>query len=714
VKARRLAPLLVVVAGLLAYHNSFTGGFVFDDVATITENPSIRRLWPIWHCLAPLHRGGLTTEGRPLINLSLAVNYALGGYNVWGYHAFNLTVHILAGLTLLGVVRRTLLQPALRDRFGAVANELALATAVLWTVHPLQTEAVTYIVQRVESVMGLFYLLTLYCFIRGAESPPVGSGQWFMGSGSRGRLWYGLSVAACALGMASKEVMVSAPVMVMLYDRTFVSSSFGEAWRRRQPYYLGLAATWILLALVEVSAGHFATTAMNARRIGLTWWQYLATEPGVILYYLRLCAWPSPLCLNHPWPIARSWMRILPAAIAVGILLVASAWALAKKPAPTPTSGPVWGFIGAWFFLILAPSSTVVPLHNPFYEHRMYLSLAAVASAIVMGLYSLAGRRSLAVFLVAALGLGIVTCRRNQDYRDAITITADAVAKFPHDPLPHFNLAVSFARAGRTQEAIAQYEQVLQMTPNDWEAHYNLGLALAQAGRVQEAIGQYEQALQLRPDSAGANYNLGLALARMDRSAEAIRYFEETTRLEPDDADAHNDLAVALAQQGRLQEAIGHWEQALRIDPGDADLQYNLASALHVLGKLPEAIRHYERAVDLNPNHVGAQNGLAWLLATIPPADGGDPGRAVTLAQRACRLTDNRVPAYLDTLAAAYAATGRFNDAVAAAEKAVELATADGQLQAAKIIEGRLQLYREGRAYRREGTNSVTKRSVGR
>ncbi|HUI05881.1 MAG TPA: hypothetical protein VL486_02635, partial [Verrucomicrobiae bacterium] len=386
-KGRRFFPLVVVAAGLLAYGNSFTGAFVRDDGASISDNPTIRHLWPIGQCLSPPHRGWLTVEGRPLINLSLAISYALSGYNVWGYHVVNLTVHILAGLTLLGIVRRTLLAPTLVSGFGAAANELALATAVLWTVHPLQTESVTYIVQRAESIMGLFYLLTLYCFIRGAELPPMGNEKWFMGNGSwkpGRRLWYGLSVAACASGMASKEVMVTAPVMVMLYDRVFASGSFREAWRRRWPLYLGLASTWILLGVVLVSAGVFAYASMTAQYIGR--WEYLAAEPGVVLYYLRLSVWPSPLSLNHPWPIAQAWTNVLLPASVMAILLGASAWGLTRKPAPSPTSGPVWGFVGAWFFLILVPSSSIIPLHDVIYEHRMYLSLAAVVSVVVMGL----------------------------------------------------------------------------------------------------------------------------------------------------------------------------------------------------------------------------------------------------------------------------------------------------------------------------------------
>ncbi|HUI05922.1 MAG TPA: hypothetical protein VL486_02840, partial [Verrucomicrobiae bacterium] len=389
--ARKFFPLLVVAAGLLAYSDSFTGGFCHDDFRSIPENPTIRRLWPIGQCLSPVRENWFTAEGgRPLINLSLAINYAISGYNVWSYHVVNLLVHILAGLTLLGIVRRTLLTPTLVSGFGAAANELALATAVLWTVHPLQTESVTYIIQRAESIMGLFYLLTLYCFIRGAELPPTGNAKWFMGNGSwkpGSRLWYGLSVAACASGMASKEVMVTAPVMVMLYDRAFVSNSFREAWRRRWPVYLALASTWILLGVLEVCAGVLAYASMAAQpEYPIRWWEYLATQPGVILYYLRLSVWPSPLSLNHPWSVAWTWTStLLPTAVVLA-LLGALVWAWRRKPAPTPASGLVWGFVGAWFFLILVPSSSIIPLHDVIYEHRMYLSLAAVVSVVVMGL----------------------------------------------------------------------------------------------------------------------------------------------------------------------------------------------------------------------------------------------------------------------------------------------------------------------------------------
>ncbi len=247
-----LAAGLLVLATAAAFSSSFAGAFVFDDEYAITENPSIRQLWPIWPTLSP-PRHGETVTGRPLLNFSLAINYAISGEGVWSYHAANLAIHVLAALLLFGVVRRTLLLPTMRDRWGGAALPLALIIALLWAVHPLQTESVTYIVQRAESLMGLFYLLTLYCFIRGAGS-------------ARGVYWYVGSVSACLSGMAVKEVMISAPLIVLLYDRTFCAGSFRGALRHRDGYYLGLAGTWALLGWLVVSMGPLARARGQAQR----------------------------------------------------------------------------------------------------------------------------------------------------------------------------------------------------------------------------------------------------------------------------------------------------------------------------------------------------------------------------------------------------------------------------------------------------------------
>src|SRR5271170_846359 len=275
---------LIVVAGIAAYHNSFHGPFIFDDIYAIAENPSIRRISDLRAVLVPPHEAA-TAQGRPVLNLSLAINYALGGADPAGYHYGNLLIHLAAGLALLGIVRRTLLLPLMRPRFGEAALPLAFATAAIWTVHPLQTEAVTYTIQRAESLMGLFYLLTLYCFVRGVQS--AGPTRW-----------WAAAFGSCLLGMGTKEVMVSAPVMVLLYDRTFVSGSFKEAWRRHGRVIFALACTWLLLGVLVVSGGGNRGGSVGFG-VRTPWWAYELTQGEAIIRYLRLCVWPHPLVFNY-------------------------------------------------------------------------------------------------------------------------------------------------------------------------------------------------------------------------------------------------------------------------------------------------------------------------------------------------------------------------------------------------------------------------------
>jgi len=220
---------IVIAAGVAAYGQTFTGSFLFDDEPTILCNPTIRH-WAT--ALAPPVNA--TSAGRPVVNLSLAINYALSGNEPWSYHVFNLIIHVLAGLTLFGILRQ-LLSPS------KIANGLSIAffSALLWVLHPIQTESVTYIVQRAESLMGLFYLQTLYWHVRSQEAT-----RSRQSSKTRAPFFATISVVCCALGMATKEVMVSAPLMVLLTNRFCFAGSFIEAWRRRTPISIWQPRVW--------------------------------------------------------------------------------------------------------------------------------------------------------------------------------------------------------------------------------------------------------------------------------------------------------------------------------------------------------------------------------------------------------------------------------------------------------------------------------------
>ncbi len=554
-----LAGAIVVFAALVAYHNSFSGPLIFDDLAAITNNPSIRHLGSAF---SP--PPNLTVGGRPVLNFTFALNYALGDMKVGGYHAFNLFVHVLAGLTLFGIARRTLLRPALRTRFGAVAGLLAAAIAAIWVVHPLQTEAVTYISHRAETLMGLFYLLTLYGFIRSVESPaPV--------------RWQIFSILMCLSGVMSKEIIVTAPVIVSLYDRTFVAGSFGEAWRKRRWYYTGLASMWLLL-LAQLRLG------LQQHEVGfgqgVTWWSYALTSCRSVVLYLKLALWPHPLVLDYGTDIVHHATGVLPYAIVLAVLVAGTVIALWRWPSV--------GFAGAWFFLILSPTSSIVPLTGqPMAEHRMYLPLAAVIGLVVLGLYTWMGRRSLILFIAMTAGLGWLSIQRNKNYDSNLAIWTDTVEKCPGNARAHFNLGnLLLAMPGRLPDAIAEYQAALRIKPDFAEAHSILGMTLATIpGQLPEAISHYEAALKINPGLVDAHFNLGNAWLQQGRYSDACEQYEETLKFKPDHLDGHVNLGIALVMMKRLNEAIAQFETALQIRPGYASAQKNLGIAKNILLK---------------------------------------------------------------------------------------------------------------------------------
>lgn len=586
----RLSALLLVLVGLLAYADSFWGVFLFDDQDGILRNPTIHHLWPLSAVLHPPSDSGTTVNGRPLVNLTLALNYALSGLHPWSYHLLNLALHLLAGLTLLGIVRRTLAGPAFRaSPLGSQALPLAFSAALLWTLHPLQTESVTYIIQRAESLVGLCYLLTLHTFIRATEEEAI--------SPSRARRWYLLSAAACFLGMATKEVMATAPLLIFLYDRTFVSGTFRSAWHRRRPYYLALAASWLLLGwLVLGSHGRGATAGFG---IYIPWWVYALRQFQSIASYLQLALWPWPLTLDSgycagPAVTAHLW-DVLPAALLILALLAATLWALFRRPR--------LGFLGAWFLLILAPSSSIVPLFDIRMEHRVYLSLAALAVGAVIGLYLWLGRRSWIVVGLLAAAYGLLTVERNSDYWSGITFWTTVTTRQPENAKAHIELGNAYLEVGQTTAAEDQFRQALLLPVDQPLAYNGLGGVLSRTGRQDQAITAFQEAVRLQPDYADAHYNLGNTYILQRRWPEAVAELQASIQLRPQYFQAHDSLGVALAETGQLVPAADQFRQALQLSPDSANAHYNLGKALLALGQTPEARAEFQAALRLQPGN---------------------------------------------------------------------------------------------------------------
>ncbi|MDB6170358.1 MAG: hypothetical protein JWM88_3222 [Verrucomicrobia bacterium] len=674
-----LAALIVV-----AYANTFQVPFLLDDRSAITENPTLGNLGDLGTVLAPTK---ITTSGRPLLNLSFALNHAAGGQAVAGYHAVNLAIHLAGALVLFGVLRRTL-RPSPADAGDRSALLAGFFGALLWAVHPVLTSAVTYLSQRAESLMGLFYLATLYAFIRSKE-------------GSRQAMWASLSVACCWAGMMTKEVMVTAPVVVWFYDRVFCSRSFAAALRARPGYYVVLAASWALLAYLAVST-HLGDRSVGLRA-GADWWLYALTEFKVVVAYVKLALWPSPLVFDYGQEIlVRDFGSSLPYAIAVLAGLAAAVWLCVRGRLAL-------GFACATFFILLSPTSSFIPVvGQPMAESRLYLPLIPVVALVVLGLHRLLRNGAWYVCGGLALILGALTLLRNQDFQSALVLWEDTIRKHPDNSRAQYNFANELARTpGRSAEALAHYEQALRLKPDLMEAHHNLANELAKdPALIDEALAHYEEALRLRPDLAEAHANAARMLDRIParlpeaaehwrqavalnpdfaegrfylandlaktpgRTGDAIEEYAHALRLKPNWVEVHNNLANELAKvPGRLPEAIAHYEEALRLKPDYPEAHCNLANKLARLpGRMPEALAHYEEALRLRPDFLEAHYNYANKLATLP----GRLPDAAAHFETVLRLNPNLPDAHVN-LARVLANLGQLADAARHLETALAL-----------------------------------------
>jgi tetratricopeptide (TPR) repeat protein len=629
---------------MAAYSHSLTVPFLFDDAPAIERNLSIRHLWPLSDVLSPPQTAAGAT-GRPLVNLTLALNYALGGLDPRGYHLFNLTIHVLAGLTLFGLVRRTMLLPPLRVAYSQAALPFSLGVAALWIVHPLLSESVLCVVQRSELLGGLFYLLTLYSFVRSLTAP-------------RPKLWVMLAVGSCLLGMASKEVMATAPLLVLLFDRTFVGGRFREAWRLRRSFYLALAATWVLLAGLVVQ--HHQRAGTVGFGLGVSPWTYLLTQCRALSLYLKLSFWPRPLVLDYGVDVAAGPGEVWPQGLLVIGLLVATVIALRRRP--------VLGFLGAWCFVILAPSSSILPLTTqPIAEHRMYLPLAAVLILALTGFWNVAGRRSAALVSVIALGAGWLTQLRTLDYQSEAGIWTDTIAKQPANARAYASLARVMARRERWSDAIAQYEQAIRLRPDYADAQSDYALALLKVGRIGEALSHLEVARQLKPDDNDIQFNLAVGLASAGRWPETIATLEGLLRRDPLRAEAWNNLGDARLKSGNQPEALRAFEQALQVNPDIVGAHNNAGVALAALNRWPEAIRHYAAAVQLEPGNVEIRNNYGDALLQA-----GRLEDAATQYQAALQLKPQLAGLHYN-LGNVWLAMNRLTDAIKEFEAALQL-----------------------------------------
>ena len=558
-----LAVILVYCLGFAVYWNSFPVPFVFDDYPNIRDNPSIRVDDVSVDALRVAAFEGHARR-RPVANASFALNYAAGGYDVKGYHLVNVFIHVANGVLVyflaLILLRRNRLLIGWNDCSERRMQITAVLAAAIFIVHPLQVQAVTYIVQRMSSMSTMFCLTCLLLFLLGRESSTPAR-RWALWSGA---------LLAWLLALGSKEIAAALPVAILLVELLFFPGRESGAGKRRA----AIVGAYIVLAAAAIAAAGFAYLGVDPSSVVVE--QYRAREFGpvervltefrVLVFYLSLLIfpWPGRLSVDHGFEVSRSLVdpvSTLVCAVAL-LLMIVIAIRLGRRQ-------PILAFCILWYFAMLAIESSFIGLELAF-EHRLYLPMfgfaiaAAYCIALVPPRYSTAAT-VLAGALVIALAAASVV--RNQVWQDPAALWADAVDK----------------------------------NPQSARARNNLGRVLADRGDIERARQEFTEAIRIQPEFADPYNNLGALHAGAGRFDNAKRFFEMAIRRNPRYAQAYNNLGVLLLEVGKVHESAAALSLAVRIAPGYAKAHANLAESLARLGQPDEACRHLRQALELDP-----------------------------------------------------------------------------------------------------------------
>jgi tetratricopeptide (TPR) repeat protein len=663
-----VAFLLIAVTALLIYSDTFSYPFHFDGTGTIVENNKLRDLSNFWPPTGTRYTG----------YLSFALNYHFGGLDVFGYHLVNILIHIINGFLVWSLVTLTFKTPVM-ERATADSQLkyfIALTASLLFISHPVQTQAVTYIVQRFASLATLFYLLSLVLYIKARLS---NEGQ---GLGAKNILFGLASLLAAVLAMKTKEISFTLPFVVLLYEIMFFD--YKDLSLKRFLYLVPISLTIFIIPLSLIGIdkplgdviGEFREAAQETEAVprGI----YLLTQFRVIVTYIRLLILPANQNLDYDYPLYNSPFE---PGVFFSFIFLFSFFGLAiylfKRSRKTDNVYALLASFGIlWFFITLSVESSIIPIRDVIFEHRLYLPSVGAVIVFCSAAYHVFDYvkpnvspfvATCVLLIITVFPLGGAGYARNLVWKDEVTLWEDVVRKSPGKVRGHYSLGTSYDKKGRMEEAISKYKEALRLNPDHSITHNNLGLAYSRQGRIDEAITEFKEARRLSPDLAKAHYNLGKVYNSQGRIDEAIAEYKETIRLKSDFSSAYNNLGLVYFDQGRILEAIEEYKAALRLAPDAPEPHYNMGNAYFNRGRIDEAIEEFKEAVRLKPDLAEAYNNIATAYAMQGRMD-----EAVKELEQAIRFKPDYTEAR-NNLGAAYFNQGRIDEAIEEYKKAINL-----------------------------------------
>jgi tetratricopeptide (TPR) repeat protein len=635
---------LILLFTFLAYSNTFHVPFQFDDEPGIVNNQILKDLR---YFLEPTKTEGFrghfeynTFKGRYFGYLTFALNYRLHGLDVTGYHIVNLLIHMTNAMLVYLFALLTFRTPSLQNStLRQFDRHIALFTALLFACHPIQTQAVTYIWQRLTSLTTLFCLLCLVLYIRVRLNQTEGRGA------SAASTWglYLLCLIAAVFAMKSKEIAFMLPVVVVLYEVIF----FAGDKKRRVMLLIPLLLTMLIVPLtilgIDRPAGDLIGDVSEVTRgnTDLSRRSYLFTEIRVISTYLRLLVFPVSQNLDYDYPVYTSIFESGVFFSLCFLLIIAGGGLFLlyrTRKGTSPLLIVSYGIL--WFFLNLMVESSVIPLNNVIFEHRIYLPsigvFLGVSTVCFMGMERLKGKGAKAtvgILAVIVVVLAGSTYARNRVWQDEVSLWDDVVKKSPDKPRAHNNLGTAYRYKGLHNRAIEHYQRAIQLDPDYAYAYNNLGTAYRSRGQTDRAIENFRKAITLNPSYADAYNNLGSVYYSLGQTDRAIEHFKQAVQIYPNYLNPHMNLGIAYQAKGLIEKAEEQYSLVIRLDTSYADAYNNLGNIYQSMGKINKAVEHYRIAINLKPDVSGIHFNLGTAHKSL-----GLLGRAIENYQEAIRL----------------------------------------------------------------------------
>jgi protein O-mannosyl-transferase len=652
----RIYPYLTIfiLIGLIAtidYSNTFSFPFQFDDLPLIVNNPQIKN----YSALLDI------SKSRYVGNLSFALNYHTGGLSTFGYHLTNLMIHIADGILIYLMVLLLCRTPLFASdaSVAPISHWMASATALLFVSHPIQTEAVTYIVQRYVSLSTLFYLLALIGYLKWRLSLPLSH---------RRSLWYAGALLATILAMKTRESTFTIPFMLLLVEGLFFTAS-SRRWVPLIPFFLTLPIIPLSLPVTLVKS----VSGIARETVSITRWDYLVTQFTVLVTYLRLLIFPKNQNLDYDFPIHHS---IFEPPVLLSLLFLSALFIFAVCLLFIPARSRLLfvsrfaAFGILWFFITLSIESSIIPIRDVIFEHRLNLPSVGFFLAVCAPLSMAAARWKIPTTLLLAacvVILSLATYQRNEIWKDAASLWSDVLIKSPNKARPHLSRGTAYDDAGQWEDAAREYHAALRLQPDFAQAYNNLGMIYLKQGKNPEARSEFEQAIRIRPSLASAHNNLGLVLVREGELPNALAAFEKTIQLNRNFAEGYYNLGNVYRDMGNLAKAAQNYQMATQLDPDNAKSHMNLGLAFYFQGRSNEALAQLKLAVQKGPQLAEAHNNLGIVYRRI-----GRFNDAVREYLAALALQPQYFQAYIN-LGVAYEDLGQLNEAAKAFEAALTL-----------------------------------------